>query len=114
MRALGLGTALMALLYGSPGYATQFIANGDFTTNGGNGDLGFNTIATGWTVAPPPGSYFFLFNPQSGTTSGTSADNSGAVGFFGSLKLWGPGTGSNNGLTLSPNGSAFIGADPAF
>ena len=64
--------------------------------------------------ATPPGSYFFLFHPQSGTTSGASADNSGAVGFFGSLKLWGPGTGSNNGLTLSPNGSAFIGADPAF
>jgi hypothetical protein len=116
MRALGLGTALLLLLTGSPAYAavTEFVSNGDFTTNGGNGQLGFNTTAAGWTVPSPPGSYFFLFNPQSGTTSGTSADNSGAVGFFGSLKLWGPGTGSNNGLTLSPNGSAFIGADPAF
>ena len=30
------------------------------------------------------------------------------------MKLWGPGTGSNNGLTLSPDGGAFIGADPGF
>ena len=116
MRALGLGTALLLLLTGSPVSAkvTEFVTNGDFTTNGGTGELGFNTTAAGWTVASPPNSYFFLFNPQSGTTSGTSADNSGAVGSFGTLKLWGPGTGSSNGLTLSPDGGAFVGADPDF
>ena len=58
-----------------------------------------------------PNSYFFVFNPQLNTTSGTSADNSGANGQFGNVKVWGPGTSppSNNGLTLSPDG-AFVGS----
>jgi hypothetical protein len=30
------------------------------------------------------------------------------------VALWGPGNGSSNGLTLSPDGGAFIGAIPAF
>jgi hypothetical protein len=30
------------------------------------------------------------------------------------VKLWGPGTGSSNGLTVSPDGGAFIGSSPAF
>ena len=43
-----------------------------------NGQLRFSTTAAGWTVTSPPHSYFFLWNPQSGTTSGTSADKSGS------------------------------------
>jgi PEP-CTERM motif len=114
LRSLSLGSALMLLLTSSSAYATEFVTNGDFEMNGGNGQLGFNTNATGWTVPATP-SYFFVFNPQSGG-SGTSADKSGANGQFGNLKLWGPGTGSNNGLTLSPepNAGAFVGSDPAF
>ena len=114
LRSLSAGSALVLLLTSSPVYAAQFVANGDFEMNGGNGQIGFNTSATGWTVPAIPNSYFFVFNPQSGTTSGTSADNSGANGEFGNLKLWGPGTGSSNGLTLSPDGGAFVGSDPAF
>ena len=34
-----------------------------------NGQLCFNTTVAGWTVTSPPHSYFFLWNPQSGTTS---------------------------------------------
>jgi hypothetical protein len=70
----------------------------------------------GWTVPAIPNSYFFVFNPQLNTTSGTSPDNSGANGQFGNVKVWGPGTSppSNNGLTLSPDGGAFVGSDPAF
>jgi hypothetical protein len=30
------------------------------------------------------------------------------------VKLWGRGIGSNNGLTLSADGGAFVGADPGF
>jgi hypothetical protein len=114
LRSLSLGSALVLLLTSSSAYATQFVTNGDFETNGGNGQIGLNTSATGWTVPAIPNSYFFVFNLQSGTTSGTSADNSGANGQFGNVKLWGPGTGSNNGLTLSPDGGAFVGSDPAF
>ena len=114
LRSLSTGSALVLLLLSSPAYATQFVANGDFEMNGGNGQIGFNTSATDWTAPAIPNSYFFVFNPQSGTTSGTSADNSGANGEFGNVKLWGPGTGSSNGLTLSPDGGAFVGSDPAF
>jgi hypothetical protein len=114
LRSLSLGSALVLLLTSSSAYATQFVTNGDFEMNGGNGQIGLNTSATGWTVPAIPNSYFFVFNPQPGTTSDTSADNSGANGQFGNVKLWGPGTGSNNGLTLSPDGGAFVGSDPAF
>ena len=120
MRALGLDTALLLLLTGSPAFATtELVTNGDFATNGGNGQLGFNTSATGWSVTPFPGSYFFLWNAAPGTTSGTSADNGGAPGVFTNpatnpVQLWGPGTGSSNGLMLSPDGGAFIGSTPAF
>jgi hypothetical protein len=132
VRSLGTGAGLLLALAGSPAFATtELVANGDFTVNGGNGQLGFNSSAAGWTVPtspnPPPhqpptafpNSYWFVFNAQSGTTSGTSADNSGAPGwpfdgFPNTVKLWGPGTGSANGLTLSPNGGAFVGSDPAF
>ena len=112
-RFIGIGSVLVVLLIGSPGHAGNLVTNGDFETNGGNGQIGFNTTVTGWTVPATP-SYFFVFNPALGTTSGTSADNGGANGQFGNLQLWGPGNGSNNGLTLSPDGGAFVGSDPAF
>jgi hypothetical protein len=114
MRLLSTGTALLLLLGSSPAFAvTQLVTNGDFTMNGG-GQLGFNINVPDWTVPAWPNSYIGLWNPQAGTTSGTSADNSGAPDEGGTMWLWGPGNGSTNGLTLSPNGGAFIGSDPAF
>ena len=85
----------------------QTLLNGGFekTTNG-NGQLSYNTTATGWTV--PSGGYAFLF------ASGT-ADTTGAVGQDGNLKLWGPNDGSANGMpTSSPNGGNFVALDGAF
>jgi hypothetical protein len=110
-----IGSLAFALALGaSGGTQADLVTNGGFESNGGNGQLGYNTSATGWSVPAPPGSYTFLFNPQSSTVSGTSADNSGAPGQYGSLSLWGPGNDSVNGLTLSPNGGAFIAQDSAF
>ncbi len=111
-----IAVPVLALVAGMPGMAlADLVTNGGFETNGGNGLVGFNTTATGWSIDPSASSsYTFLFNPQSGTTSGTSADNSGAGGQYGNLSLWGPGNGSSNGLTLSPNGGAFIAQDSAF
>jgi hypothetical protein len=144
MRSLGTGTALVLLLTSSPAFAaTELVMNGDFSINSGNGLLGYNTSVADWMVptTPPgatsqPNSYWFVFNADSGTTSGTSADNSGAPGFRfdgfdQTVRLWGPGNpsgmvgpgtpgvsgpvgGTPNGLTLSPNGGAFVGSDPAF
>ena len=56
---------------------------------------------TGWSTS----GYNFVFLPG-------TADTTGAVGQFGGpsnpLKLWGPGDGSNNGLTGSPNGGNYL------
>jgi hypothetical protein len=110
-----LGATALLSAGAMPAYA-NLVTNGGFETNGGNGQIGDDTTATGWFVAPFNGtnSYVFLWNAQGGTTSGTSADNAGAVGEYGTVKIWGPGNGSANGLTLSPNGGAFVGADGAF
>ena len=98
--------------------AAEFVTNGNFTSTtnigsyrGSGGQLGYNINATGWTTD----GYNFLFTPTtSSTTSGTTADNGGSAGTYGKLQLWGPGNGSPNGLTNSPNGGNFIGADGAF
>jgi hypothetical protein len=85
--------------------ATNLVTNGDFeqTTNGG-GQLGYNTNATDWATT----GYNFLF------TSG-SADTTGATGQYGTLELWGPNNGSNNGLPASsPTGGNFVAADGAY
>ncbi|MGO9114087.1 MAG: hypothetical protein ACLP9L_33140 [Thermoguttaceae bacterium] len=86
----------------------DLVTNGGFETNGGNGQIGFNTFATGWSVPAPPGSYTFLFAPG-------TADTTGAIGQYGFLGLWGPGNGSANGLpATSPDGGYYIAADGAF
>jgi hypothetical protein len=119
MKSLSTGTALLLLLTSSPVSAkvTDLVTNGDFAGTL-NGQLGFNRTVTGWTVPDWPSSYFFLWNPGSGT-SGTTADTTGAQGFFTNpstnpVHLWGPGDGSMNSLTLSPDGGAFIGSTPGF
>ena len=106
LATLGFAAALPSAVY-----AGQLVTNGGFETNGGNGQLGNNTTATGWSIS---GGYAFIFNADGGTTSGTTADNGGANGEYGGLSLWGPGTGANNGLTVSPTGGAFEGQDSAF
>jgi hypothetical protein len=102
------GIPALALVLVASGIARagsqNLVTNGSFevTTNGG-GQLGFNTNATGWTTT----GYNFLFTPG-------SADTTGVAGQDGNLQLWGPGNGSNNGLTTSPDGGNFVAADGAF
>jgi len=101
--------ALAAAGLAQTAMAANLVANGDFeSTTAGNGQLGFNTDATGWFSAPPSGSYNFVFAPG-------TADTSGAVSQFGGLSLWGPGNGSANGLpAASPSGGNFVAMDGAF
>jgi hypothetical protein len=100
-----LGVALIAV---DGAQAANLVTNGDFESNGGNGQLAFNTFATGWSVPPLNGSYTFLFAPG-------TADTSGANGEYGFLALWGPGNGVANGLpATSPTGGYFIAQDSAF
>ncbi len=58
---------------------------------------------TGWTSQ----GYNFVYKPG-------TADTTGAAGQYGATKLWGPGNGSANGLTSSPDGGNFIGMDGAY
>ena len=87
--------------------AKDLITNGGFEqTTSGPGQFDYQTKATGWTSASS--SYNFIFG------SGT-ADTTGSPGQYGNIKLWGPGTGSANGLPASsPNGGNFVAADGAF
>jgi hypothetical protein len=97
---------VIALALGAPSDAqADIITNGSFElSSNGNGQPGFNTTLTGWTST----GYNFVY------ASGT-ADTTGAVGNAGTVKLWGPGTGSANGLTASsPDGGNFIAADGAY
>ena len=82
----------------------NLVTNGGFelTTNG-NGQLGYNTNAIGWTST----GYTFIFAPG-------TADTTGAPGSIGTDYLWGPGNGSPNGLTISPNGGNFVAADGGY
>ena len=82
----------------------NLVTNGGFETlTNGAGQLGYNTVATGWTTT----GYNFVYAPN-------TADSTGAVGSYGTTKLWGPGDGAANGFTTSPTGGNFLAADGAY
>jgi hypothetical protein len=58
---------------------------------------------TGWSNT----GYNFVYLPG-------TADTTGATGSGGTVALWGPGNGSNNGLGASPNGGNFLALDGAY
>src|SRR5271166_3825225 len=91
---LGLVAIVVVALALSPWETVRggnLVTNGRFEQNLGNGQVGVNTLLTGWSVPAPPGSYTFLFAPS-------TADFTGANGEYGNLALWGPGKGVANGL----------------
>lgn len=99
---------LLTLTICAPAFAAQLVVNGSFETNGGGGEINFNTSATGWSVPGGLASYTFLF------PSG-SADTTGVTGQDGNLQLWGPNNGSANGLPASsPDGGFFVAQDSLF
>jgi hypothetical protein len=98
--------AILVLTISAPVVAANLVVNGDFESNGGNGQMGFNTTVTGWSINNP--SYTFVFAPGTADTTGATSQ----YGFFG---LWGPGNGSNNGLpATSPAGGYYIAQDSDF
>ncbi|MDR3619752.1 MAG: PEP-CTERM sorting domain-containing protein [Paludisphaera borealis] len=99
----------LALTLGAAGgaQAANLVVNGDFetTTNGPNLQFDSFTVATGWTSTNADhNAYNFIYSPG-------AADTTGANGDSGNVQLWGPGNGSNNGLTTSPTGGNFVAAD---
>jgi hypothetical protein len=105
--------ALVALATIVPAvYATPIpIVNGGFESttlpiSSEFGDRVPSQQVTGWSTD----GYNFVFTP------GTADNGTGAITEFpGTLQLWGPGNGSNNGLpATSPAGGNYIAADGAF
>jgi PEP-CTERM motif len=96
--------------------APNLVVNGDFELNGGLGQLGTTSSATGWSSSPGT-----VFNGFSNVTPfnfivDASADS---VGFSSensppNIKVWGPNSGSNNGFTGSANGGFFLGGDGGY
>jgi PEP-CTERM motif/Protein of unknown function (DUF642) len=128
VKRLSLAVALIgiaAVVLGAPGAARadNLVQNGDFTSyttgpqgpgalmNPGEGNGGY-TVLNGWTIGDLPGlpgypAYNWLFTPGSADTTGTWSPTYN-VG----EKLWGPGTGVNNGLTATdPAGGNLVGLD---
>jgi hypothetical protein len=110
IKALSLGIVLSA----TPAAAVidpahEFITNGGFENlSNGLGQLTRNTTAVGWTSATTGGNYGFTY--AFNTSSASSTGSPGEV----QERLWGPNNGSNNGLSASPTGGNFIGADGAY
>jgi hypothetical protein len=94
----GLACAAIAtlLLAGASAHATELVQNGDFSSNAGLGQLGYNTSATDWSS--PYNQYNFLFS---------SSDPTGVVqGQYGGLSLI--------SVTAPSAGADFVGLDSDF
>jgi hypothetical protein len=100
--------ALASLAVGAASAQTvNLVKNGDFeqTSNGPNKELRYQTVVTGWNST----GYNFVYAQGAADTIGATTTTPGTI-----LKLWGPGTGSDNGLTSSPTGGNFIAADGGY
>lgn len=101
---------VVAFLASTVAAHANLVNNASFElTSNGPGQFDNMTIATDWTSTNTNNdAYNFIF------ASGT-ADTTGSPGQYGTVELWGPGNGSNNGLPASsPDGGNFVAADGAF
>jgi hypothetical protein len=93
----------------APAAAINLVQNGDFEINGGVGQPGYTTTLANWTLgatvdgAPHP--FGFVVDPNAHVTGWPSVFSPP------NIKVWGPGTGVNNGFTGSSNGGFFFGGD---
>ena len=103
----GLLTLGMAGAWAPAQAGSNLVVNGDFEQTSLTTSSQINTTnVTGWSTS----GYNFLYFPGQADTTGAQTVQYGCC-----TKLWGPGDGSNNGLTpTSPTGGNFVGADGAF
>ena len=105
MKFTALIAVASALALAASAHANSF-TNGDFSSNGGNGQVGYNTTITSWYV--PSGGYTFLY------ADGT-ADTGVTVGQYGNNDLWGLNNGGLDAITSPPDGAGqFIAQDGDF
>jgi hypothetical protein len=99
---MGLACAVTLLLAATTAHANSInlVQNGDFSSNAGLGQLGYNTSATDWSN--PYNQYNFLFS-----SSAPSGSTGGWInGEYGSLSLI--------NVTTPPVGANFVGLDADF
>jgi hypothetical protein len=100
LKAITIGAMLLAGASGSA-LANSF-TNGDFSSNGGSGQINYNTSATGWYV---PGdansSYTFIYGTGTADTCCTN-------GVYGDNELWGTNNGGPNPIAPPPSGAAYF------
>lgn len=107
--SLGVLTAVAVLASAHSAFADPIqVVNGGFEATTLNQSSEFGSAyssqqVTGWTGT----GYSFVFQPG-------AADTTGGQGEYGTIKLWGPGTGSANGLTASPLGGNYLALDGGF
>lgn len=91
----------------------DLISNGGFESNGGVGQInGSISYATDWNMEALTDTFAqgFAF------VMDNNADSSGAPSLFSppNMMLWGPGSGVNNGFTVSPDGGDFLALSGSF
>jgi len=106
-----LTIAGISLSSGAHADSVDLIINGGFeqTTLSNSGQI-TQTNVTGWsnTISGDPGQFNFIYFPGTADQQGAQVGTTNPWNF----RLWGPGTGSNNGLTTSsPTGGNFLAAD---
>ncbi|HEY7901344.1 MAG TPA: hypothetical protein VIC25_09185 [Caulobacteraceae bacterium] len=109
--ALAASAAVALAVAGPASALTNLVTNGGFETNGGGGQINFNTFATGWTVGGTKNnSYTFLY--KAGSSDRLTGANKAPSGVSGQVALWGPNDGSANFLPASsPQGGYFLAQD---
>jgi hypothetical protein len=104
------GLLALALSTFATSAKADLVTNGSFELSSAvNSQLGYNgATVTDWSVPAPPGSFTLIY-------AAGAADTAGAVTPYGNVLLWGPGSGSANGLPASsPDGGNFLALDGAF
>jgi len=85
-------------------FGQNLVLNGDFSQTSGSGQIDSNVTVQDWSAN---GGYNFIFvSPNVGDQNVTGSD--------GALSLWGPKSGSDNGLTAPPGGGNIVANDGAY
>jgi hypothetical protein len=107
--AIALSAVALAVFAPAGTNASSLVTNGDFESNGGPGQLDYNTSATSWNIS---GGYTFLY---SSAANAQDTSGSGVIGQYGLNPLWGTSNGgAGPGVVDSPTGGYFIAQDSDF
>lgn len=106
---------LSALVLASSAHATNFVQNGGFEVTNATQSSEFGTNYPSITVNNWfSNSYSFVYFPGQADTGGADSQYGPRGTPGGEVALHGPGNGSANGLTGSPQGGNYVAVDPSY